>query len=74
MDEKQRVNQLELLLSELIHTNELSEKRLAVTEERLSMTEERLSVLERLQLFFIPVLVLIGGGTLFAIFKLLEIL
>lgn len=35
--------------------------------------EDRLSVMERLQLFFIPVLVLIGGGTLFAIFKLLEI-
>lgn len=36
--------------------------------------EHRVSVMERLQLFFIPMLVLIGGDTLFAIFTLLGIL
>lgn len=67
MDEKEPVRQLEVLLSEIKHANELGEKRLTIMKGRLS-------VMERLQLFFIPVLVLIGGGTLFAIFKLLQIL
>lgn len=67
MDEKEPVRQLEVLLSEIKHANELGEKRLTIMKGRLS-------VMERLQFFFIPVLVLIGGGTLFAIFKLLQIL
>lgn len=59
MEEKNRINQIELLLAEVIHNNEISEKRL--------------SVMEKLQVITIVVLSLVGGGTIFAILKLLEL-
>lgn len=59
MQDSKRIDQLELILSELVHSNEISEKRL--------------NAFEKLQLIIVPVLAITGGGTLFAILKLLEI-
>ena len=64
MNEKKRVDQLELLLSELIHSN-------AIAEKRNDIAEKRLNAIEKLQYITIPVLALTGAGTLFAIVKLL---
>ena len=59
MQDSKRIDQLELILSELIHSNEISKKRL--------------NAFEKLQLIIVPVLAITGGGTLFAILKLLEV-
>jgi len=66
MEDKKRITQMELVLAELIHSNELS-------EQRLNRSEDRLGALEKLQYISIPFMIIIGGGTLFAIFRLLEI-
>ena len=67
MEDRERINQMELVLAELIHSNELS-------EQRLSNSKGRLGALEKLQYISITFMVIIGGGTLFAIFRLLEII
>jgi len=67
MEDNKRLNQVELLLSEVIHSNEISEKKLSVMEDRLS-------VMEKIQVITIIVLSLVGGGTIFAILKLLELI
>ncbi|MEQ8881899.1 MAG: hypothetical protein RLQ12_19815 [Cyclobacteriaceae bacterium] len=67
MEDKKRPNQVELLLSEVIHSNEISEKKLSVMEDRLS-------VMEKIQVITIIVLSLVGGGTIFAILKLLALI
>lgn len=55
MEDPKRINQWELILTELIHSNEIAEKRLNRSEQ--------------LQYIMFPVLSLIGAGTLFAIIK-----
>ncbi|MEQ9221799.1 MAG: hypothetical protein RLO17_27330 [Cyclobacteriaceae bacterium] len=67
MEDKKRPNQVGLLLSEVIHSNEISEKKLSVMEDRLS-------VMEKIQVITIIVLSLVGGGTIFAILKLLALI
>lgn len=66
MQDRERVNQLEVILSELIHSNEISERRIYISEKRLE-------ALEKLQYIVIPVLTITGAGTLFGILKLFEL-
>ena len=67
MEDNNNPNQIKLLLCKVIHSNEISEKKLSVMEDRLS-------VMEKIQVITIIVLSLVGGGTIFAILKLLELI
>ncbi len=70
MGNKNRIDQLELILSELIHSNELSEKKITLMNEDLSLTKSRVSSLEKLYIISTIVLSLVGGGVIFAVLKI----
>ena len=70
MENKNRIDQLELILSELIHSNELSEKKLTLMNEDLSLTKSRVSSLEKVYVISTIVLSLVGGGVIFAVLKI----
>ena len=73
MEDKERFNQLELILSELVHSNELSEVKIQQNEQMIRQNEKRISSVEKFYIIVSVVMVLTGGGTLFAILKLLEL-
>ena len=70
MENKNRIDQLESILSELIHSNELSEKKLTLMNEDLSLTKSRVSSLEKVYVISTIVLSLVGGGVIFAVLKI----
>ncbi len=70
MENKNRIDHLKLVLSELIHSNELSEKKLTLMNEDLSITKSRVSSLEKVYVISTIVLSLVGGGVIFAVLKI----
>ncbi|MBV6643384.1 MAG: hypothetical protein KI791_21870 [Cyclobacteriaceae bacterium] len=70
MGNKNRIDQLALILSELIHSNKLSEKKLTLMNEDLSLTKSRVSSLEKVYVISTIVLSLVGGGVIFAVLKI----
>ncbi len=73
MENKNRIDHLELILSELIHSNELSEKKITLINEDLSLTKSRVSSLEKLYVISTIVLSLVGGGVIFAVLKIFDL-
>lgn len=69
----ERINQLELILSELIRGNEIAEGKLSELVHSNEIAEGRLTALERLQYIAFPALAITSGGTLFAVLKLLNV-
>tara|TARA_B100000989_G_C19438038_1_gene426011 strand:- start:348 stop:572 length:225 start_codon:yes stop_codon:yes gene_type:complete len=70
MENKNRIDHLKLVLSELIHSNVLSEKKLTLMNEHLSLTKSRVSSLEKVYVISTIVLSLVGGGVIFAVLKI----
>lgn len=73
MKDQERLNQLELLLAELVHSNELSEMKIQQNEQMIRQNEKRIGSIEKFYSIVSVIMVLTGGGTLFAILKLLEL-
>lgn len=70
MGNKNQIDQLALILSELIHSNKLSEKKLTLMNEDLSLTKSSVSSLEKVYVISTIVHSLVGGGVIFAVLKI----